>query len=179
MTFYEVASSTCQTLVHGTIVANVNRRLFSRVHAAALGCEWDLLERLGAGRGTFRSPCHPMHFESSFLETERNPRKPMTWRGISSRPYLKEDEPPTFNTSRSSSAYAAALITNAKDAVVVPVPAVLTAAEAAEIVSEGLARILGEAPASDELLVAAGIDSLSAVQVGPGRCCPPCRRYAF
>jgi hypothetical protein len=61
----------------------------------------------------------------------------------------------------------------------VSIPAVLTAAEAAEIVSEGLARILGEAPASDELMVAAGIDSLSAVEVGPGRCCPPRHRHAF
>jgi hypothetical protein len=86
MAFYEMASNICLTLVNGVIVAHINRRVFSRVHAAALGREWDLLEDLGAGPGTFRSPCHPMHFESSFLESERNPRKLMTWRAISSRP---------------------------------------------------------------------------------------------
>jgi hypothetical protein len=61
----------CKTLVSGVIVANINRRLFSRVHAAALGREWDLLEDLGAGPCQFRSPCHPMHFECSYLESEQ------------------------------------------------------------------------------------------------------------
>jgi len=49
MAFHEVASNICPTLVNGAIVANINRRVFSRVHAAALGREWDLLEDLGAG----------------------------------------------------------------------------------------------------------------------------------
>jgi len=65
---YEVASNDCPALVSGVIVANMNRRVFSRVHAAALGREWDLLEDLGVGPGTFRPPCHPTHFESWFLE---------------------------------------------------------------------------------------------------------------
>ena len=103
----------------------------------------------------------------------------MTWRAISSRPYLEEDEPLTFNTSSNSSAQAAASTANAKDVVMAPVPAALTAAEAADIVSEGLARILGEAPASDELLVEAGIDSLAAVEAGSGTCCPPRYRHVF
>jgi hypothetical protein len=90
----------------------------------------------------------------------------MTWREIPSSPYLKEDEPPTFGTSSNNNAHAVASIANARDVVTGPVQAALTAAEAAEILSEGLARILGEAPASDELLVAAGIDSLTAVEAG-------------
>jgi hypothetical protein len=101
----------------------------------------------------------------------------MTWLAICFRPYLKEDEAPTSSTSSSSTAPAAAPIAVANDVVTVRVPAALTVAAAAAILSEGLALILGEAPASDEPLVAAGIDSLTAVEARRGRCCPPRHRH--
>ena len=65
MKWRAISAGFCPTLVNGAIVANINRRVFSRVHAAALGCEWDLLEDLGAGL---------VHFARHVIQCNLNPR---------------------------------------------------------------------------------------------------------
>lgn len=122
----------------GVIAANLNRKVFSRVHAAALGGrEWDLLE--GLDRVEEETKEEDTDAEDSRREGLNGPL-----------------------VECSSEAAAAAAAAHRAE---IHVPAALTVAEAADVLSRGLTRILGEAPAPEEPLVDAGLDSLTAVEL--------------
>ena len=108
----DVLRSLVSVATSGVVVANLNRKLFCKVHAAALGGrEWDLLEDLAA------------HAEEAEKEQEEDIIDAL----------LEASIAPSAGYS--------------SEAAVVPVkkidiPAALTVAEAADVLSRGLSRIM-------------------------------------